>query len=437
VLKKKIGIIFLTYLRLLSKLQLAKINFLKSILGKPKVRIIGITGSYGKTTTMLATVSALKDNFKVKFSEGANSESGIPLNILGLKMKDYSLFDWIRVAILSPLSLLFNWQDYDIYVAEMGIDEPKEPKNMGYLLKIIKPDIGVFVGVTSVHSQQFESVIPKNVSGKKRLERVLDAIADEKFRLISNLPDDGFAVLNLEDDFVLKRARLVKANLVPTKRIKIDFKDYVLPPEFEINFGLAVSVAKALGVDEKEAIRSVKKHFRLPPGRSSLIKGIKGTLIIDSSYNSSPKAAEVMLRLLSELGRKLKRKKIAVLGDMRELGTQSKIEHENLAKIACKIADRIVLVGPLMKDYFLPYALRLNYPRDKINHFQNAYLASEFLKKNIRGRELILVKGSQNNIFLEIVVKSLMLEKSKANALLCRQGDYWEAKRKRLMMMKD
>jgi len=432
VLGKRLGFILLAYLRILSKLQLAKINLLRSFSGKPKVRIVGITGSYGKTTTMLATVSALKDSFKVKFSQGANSESGIPLNILGLKMKDYSLFDWVRVAILSPLCLLFNWEDYDIYVVEMGIDEPKEPKNMGYLLKIVRPDIGVFIGVTSVHSQQFESVVPKNVSGKKRLERVLNAIADEKFRLIKSLPDDGFAVLNLEDEFVLERASLVKAKLVPTKRIKIDFKDYVLPSEFEINFGLAVSVAKALGVNEEEAIRGIRKHFRLPPGRSSLIKGIKETLIIDSSYNSSPKAAGIMLYFLSELGRKMKRKKIAVLGDMRELGSQSKIEHENLAKIACKVADRIVLVGPLMRDYFLPEALRLNYPKDKINHFQNAYQASDFLKKNIEGRELILVKGSQNNIFLEIVVKSLMLDKSKAGILLCRQEDYWEMRRRRM-----
>ncbi len=434
-LKSRVGLLFLHYLRILSKIQLAKINFFRRLRRKKEVVIVGITGSVGKTSTMYATAAALKDSFKVKYSEKANSESGIPLNILGLKMKDFSLFDWARVAILSPLTLLVNWQDYDVYVVEMGVDEPTEPKNMGYLLKIIQPQIGVFIGVTPVHSMQFEAVVSVVTPGESRAtpgeSAVLSAIADEKAKLIANLSKEGYAVLNFGDEFVKKRAKLTKAKIIKAEKVSIDFKDCVLPEVYEINFGLAVGIAEALGINSKKAITGIKKYFVLPPGRSSLIKGIKDTLIIDSSYNSSPKAVTTMLDLLDKYGKETKRKKIAVLGDMRELGSQSKIEHEKAARQAVKVADEIVLVGLEMKQYFLPKALKLGFVKSKINAFKTAWQAADFLKGHLKGKELLLVKGSQNTIFLEIVVKALMVDKSQAQGLLCRRGEFWEKKRRK------
>ncbi|BCX14968.1 MAG: UDP-N-acetylmuramoyl-tripeptide--D-alanyl-D-alanine ligase [Patescibacteria group bacterium] len=430
-MKRKLGLVFLFYLRVLAKVQLWKVGLLRKIFKKPPLKIVGVTGSYGKTTTMLAIVSALKGDFKVKYTEKGNSESGIPLDILGLKMKGYSVLDWMKVFVLSFLMLFINWRDFDIYVVEMGVDEPKEPKNMTYLLKIIRPDIGVFIGVSSVHSQQFESVLPKNLnlSSDQRHKLILSVIADEKAKMIVNLPKDGFAVLNFEDKFVKERAVLTKAKVIPVKRVKIEFEDYILPDEFDINFGIAVSVASIFGIKRGKAISNIKKNFKLPAGRSSIIRGIKDTLIIDSSYNSSFKATVVMLGLLDKLGKKLKRKKVAVLGDMRELGNLAEREHKELAKVAVRIADKIILVGPLMGKYFLPQALKLGYPRENIKHFSNACLAAKFLKGSLDGGEIILVKGSQNTIFLEIVVEALMADRSQADVLLCRRGSYWESQR--------
>lgn len=422
-MKRKLALFFLQYLRILAKIQLSKINLIRKIRGKRKVIIIGITGSIGKTSTMIAIVSALKDSFKVKYSQKANSESGIPLDILGLQIKNYSVIDWLRVALLSPVKIITNWQEYDIYVVEMGVDEPYEPKNMGYLLKIIRPEIGVFIGVTSVHSQQFEKVA-LGING------VLNAIADEKAKLIISLPESGFAVLNPNDELVKNRAHLTKAKVVFAKNVMVDFRNYILPKPYQINFGLALATAESLGVSKEKALLGIKKYFYLPPGRSSLIKGIKDTLIIDSSYNSSLKASLAMLDLLRDYGIKTGRRKIAVLGDMRELGNQSETEHQKLAEAAVKTADEVVLVGSEMKKYFLPKAKSLGFKN--INHFENAYQAAKFLKNNLKGRGLVLIKGSQNTIFLEIVVKALMKEKNKAKSLLCRQEEFWERKRKLL-----
>jgi len=459
-MKRKIALAFLAYLRNLAKIQLLKLNLLRALVGKKPIVVVGVTGSIGKTSTMLAVGAFLKNDFKVKLSEKANSESGIPLNILGLNVKNYSFLDWIKIAVLAPLKLLINWQDFDIYVVEMGVDDPEEPKNMTYLLKVIRPKIGIFIGVTSVHSMQFDKKIPTNIIDKKRLELIKNLIADEKFKLILSLPKSGRAILNMDDPFVAHRSKLVK---VPTTKVgskapqdvlikgyavsskgteillKINDRDYLikiknqaLPRGYANNFGLALSVALELNLDINKAIDSLKNNLVLPPGRTTLLDGIKGSKIIDSSYNASPLAVNAMLDLFDTLGLKTKRRKILVFGDMRELGRQSSLEHKLIAQRAVKIADEIVLVGVETKKYFLPEALRLGFSKDKINHFENAFQAADFMKKRVSSNDLVLIKGSQNTIFLEIVVKALMKNKFRADRLLCRQSKFWENKRRRL-----
>ncbi|MBU2591917.1 hypothetical protein KKD61_00455, partial [Patescibacteria group bacterium] len=446
-MKNKLGLIFLGYLRVLAKIQTAKINLVRILSGQKRITVVGITGSMGKTSIMLAAAAALKDSFKIKYSSRANSETGIPLDILGLSMRNYSLLDWFRVALLSPIKLITNWKTYDLYLVEMGVDEPDEPKNMSYLLKIIWPRIGVFSGVTSVHSMQFEKAVDPNLSPIRKLKAVKKAIADEKGKMITALPEDGFAILNCDDRLVRQTGKKTKAKVIeigggdkPTvkiistavslrgttfsyqidsyhprsqvlmlnrgKRYQLKMKGFVLPKVYGVNFGLAIGVGLALGVDPERAISGIKKHFKMPPGRSSLLRGMKNTLIIDSSYNASPKAVLAMLDLLERLGKRSGRKKLAVLGDMRELGSQSKMEHQKIAKKTAAVADEIVLVGKEMFEYFLPAVVEEGFKKGNIHHFLTAFQAAEFLKKNLHGEELVLVKGSQNTIFLEIVVEA-------------------------------
>ncbi len=447
-MRQKLGLIFLHYIRILAKIHLAKLNLYRRILGRKKIKKIGITGSAGKTSTMYAVVAALKDSFKVKYSEKANSESGIPLNILGLQMQDFSLQDWFRVAGLAILKLFTNWEDYDVYVVEMGVDEPKEPKNMSYLLKIIRPDIGVFVSVTSVHAMQFEPICTSGV-------QVEEVIADEKAKMISALPKEGYAILNFNDPYVKERKKLTLAKVIGVGKngeADVILDDYqvnlngtkfvfqleerkkelvlklVLPYVYGETFGLAIGAAQALGISASKAIAGIKNKFKLPPGRSSLIKGIRDTYLIDSSYNASPRPMNTMLNLLKRVGDNERRETIAVLGDMRELGKKSKEMHQKLVKKAVESADKIITVGPEMKKYLVPEVKKID-EDIQVKPFETAGQAGKYLKENIDGQEIILVKGSQNTIFLEIVVEALMADKSQAKKLLCRQGEYWQKKK--------
>lgn len=384
-MKQKISLLFLKYLRFFARLQLAKIKLIN-----PKLIVVGITGSAGKTSTLLASQAALTPNFRVKTNYGGNSESGIPLNILGFKNPNFSFLSWLTIAVLTPFKLLLNWKVYDIYLMEMGIDSAKSPKNMSYLLSIIKPNIGVFLNVTPVHLENFSS---------------LDQIAEEKAKLVNTAK---IAIINPADPLVKKYTKNKK--VISIKPIKIGISNFLLPDIYMISFGAAMTIAKTLNLQTSIAIDNLKNNFHLPPSRSSILKGINNSTIIDSSYNSSPLATSEMLNFLSSYPSP----KIAVLGDMRELGAASKISHQNLYKTALNSADTIISVGSETSRFFGPKAIKFMY----------WWQASDYLKNILPQNATILVKGSQNTIFLEELVKEL-LKNYKDAKKLCRQSPYW------------
>lgn len=386
-MKNFLGLVFLYYLRFFARLQLAKIKLIN-----PKLIIIGITGSTGKTSTLLATEAALIPNFKVKTNYGGNSESGIPLNILGFKNPDFSLLSWLIIAILTPFKLLTNWKIYDVYLIEMGIDSAKSPKNMSYLLSIVKPQIGVFLNVTPVHLENFSS---------------LDQIAQEKAKLLNTVET---AIINKSDPLVKKYTK--NKNIIAIKLTKIVIPNYLLPDIYDISLGAAIAISKTINLDTYIAINNLKNNFHLPPGRSSVFKGINSSTIIDSSYNSSPLATMEMLNFLASYPSP----KIAVLGDMRELGAASKLSHQNLYKTALDSADIIVSIGPETSRNF----------GSKTKKFLYWWQAADYLKSHpeLVERATVLIKGSQNTIFLEELVKNL-LRNTKDAKKLCRQTPYW------------
>ena len=444
--KKKLGIIILLYLRFFAKLQLSKY----------KPLVIGITGTSGKSSCQKAITAVLKEDFQVKTSDKANSESGIPLNILDLNIKNYSAIDWLRVVVLAPIKLLTNWKKYDTYVVEMGIDSPDFPKNMEYLLTIIKPTIGIFLNVGTVHGDSFQHLITKGVSGVKQRREIVNLIASEKGRLIESLPKEGVAILNSEDDLVCQFKNITRANQklfgntkeseaslkscnvslkkgtifnisINGNKAQLNLKNHILPAHYAHNFEAAILVGLSFGLTTEKCMRLLEKNYNPPRGRSSLINGINDSFIIDSSYNSSIEAAKGLLKLAAKLKAK---RKIAVLGDMRELGKNSLIDHQELADCLLKQDyELIVLVGKQMKKFVLPI---LNKANLDVEWFKNAYLAANYLRKKIKSGDLIIVKGSQNTIFLEIVVKNLMKNSDNADGLLCRRGKFWDKKRAEL-----
>lgn len=453
-MKKLIGSFILSYLRFWARCHYKKYSY----------DVIGITGSVGKTSTLEAVYALLKDKYRVKVSYKANSESGIPLNMLGLTMNNFSPLDWLRVCVLAPIQVLsLSQKRIDVYVVEMGIDSPFPPKNMDFLLSIIRPRVGIFLNAMPVHSEAFDPLI-KVSDPQKRRKIARRLIAQEKAKMISALPANGLAILNGSDVEVVESTRNTRVAkrwfeqkdeeaLIPSKDAdvlcmevaqslqgtrfvynvggvitELSFPQLLLPQSFADTFAAAF----CLGMDEDftpdETARTLEKNFKMPPGRASLFPGIKGSVILDSSYNASTKPTIELLDVLKRLKAK---SAYAILGDMREMGKEARLEHEAVVAHAAEILRELWLVGPIHKQYSVPY-LKKKFPNFKVHWAENAIVASKELESRLHVGDVVLVKGSQNTLFMETAVWKLVRDPLKIKSKLCRQGKFWDKQREKV-----
>jgi UDP-N-acetylmuramyl pentapeptide synthase len=435
-LKQSFVILTLTYFRVLAKLQLRK---------NRRAVIIGITGSAGKSSTRSALALILRSVGRVKESTRANSASGIPLNILGLSPINYSLLDWCRLVLLAPLMLLVNWRHFDYYVVEMGIDSPLPPHNMSYLLSIIRPHVAIVLGATLAHSVAFDHLV-KDRDPTRRAKKLVAEIAREKFKLALGVDPSGVAVVNTDQpEFrsVLKdcQARVIKLGRLRSASFRFDKpsisrqgfdftfsfqgQDHTLhlPDAYDANysysFAAAIAAATALGISPTRSLQQLA-GYQAPAGRMRLFPGIRGGTIIDSSYNSSPATIKSALTLLHQIAGK--RPKLVVLGDMRELGKESKQAHRELATWVERYADQAVLFGPELAAHTLP---RLQTNKFPVHHFFHMSGLTTYLRQHLPSRAVVLIKGSQDGIYLERAVQAILRD-SQDSRHLCRRGKYWD-----------
>lgn len=412
-------------------------------------KIVALAGCYGKSSAISILEDILKQKYKVlssnKNGKGLNSESGIPFVILGISPDSYSAFDWFKYYLLSFIGF-FKKIDAEILLLELGVDKPDD---MNYLTSFYKPDVGILINSNNTHSANFENL---HLDTNRSYE---DLIAEENGFIFERAKDAIF--YNLEDPEVIKqvprftgRMRFgyssekgaIKTYETSLQGTKIEFKYYgenyqvnfaePLLEEYRSTFELAIKLAEYMQI-EGEQIKTALESYKLPPGRCQIFNGLNGSYILDSSYNSSYVPAAAALSLLNKISRG---RKIAILGDMRELGPLAEKEHRKLALVAAKYADIVLIIGPLMKDYFLPEFEQSKNKNQKIHQFDTTKEALNFLGLNnfefIQKDDVILVKGSQNTLFLEVIVEHLLQDKKDVEKL-CRRGDFYEGKRKELL----
>ncbi len=430
-MKKTLASIFLRYLRICARLQLLKFRPV----------IVGIGGASGKTSLTSLTSLVLRHKYKVLETKGKNSETGIPLSVLRLKMENYSLAEWIKVAVLAPLRVIFDWNRFEVLVAELGIDGPNEPKNMTYLLGIVKPKIAALTNISFEHSVYFESET-------KEKQKILDLTVREELRLLTSLPENGLAVLNVDDPNI-RGAKGIKAAKIAVsakemisdffiEKTEADIKNFrvyfihknnkykvnipqPLPDHYAYTIVMAISIGVRFGFDIPEAIEIIEKEFSLPPGRITLFKGKKDTVIIDSSYNNATLSPIIdLLDLLKRVSGK--RRKVAIVGDMRELGIIAQDYHKKVAAKLLETTDLVLLIGPLMKKYAAPVLSKNNH---KFLSFETFSEAKKNINEIIKENDIVLVKGSQNTLFLERIVEMLLLD-PRDRSKLCRRGKFWD-----------
>ncbi len=408
-------------------------RFARRVLAREKPEIVAVTGSVGKTSTKQAIGAVLAAKFAVRVSpKNYNTELGVPLTILGVPSAGTSPFGWIGALFAGWREAAFGAKDYPgTLVLEMAADHPGD---IAYLVNLAPPSIGVVTAVGESHYEFFGST---------------DAIQKEKRQVIERLPRSGLAVLNRDDERVWAMREKTKANVVSfgfhgeaavraldesvTYACAADaecgthFKvaaDGSVVPFFLPNVlgrqaisaalaAIAVGLRKGMHLIE---ISDALRTYEGPPGRMRAIPGIKGTVIIDDTYNAAPRSAAAALAALRELPAAENATRFAVLGDMLELGSASAEGHRLVGKKAAETADVLVFLGERMAE--AANAARVaGVSEDRVFHFGSNEEAAHFIKERIRHGDIALVKGSRG-MRMERIVEELMAEPLDAKKLL-------------------
>jgi UDP-N-acetylmuramoyl-tripeptide--D-alanyl-D-alanine ligase len=186
-------------------------------------------------------------------------------------------------------------------------------------------------------------------------------------------------------------------------------------------YPIAAAVAVALELGLEQGIEGALGSFPTPPGRMRLLSGVSSSVIIDDTYNSSPIACVEALKTLGSIS--TKGKKIAVLGDMKELGELSEKAHREVGAFAGDIVHTLVLVGGSAK-YFAEGARQGGLSAERIFEAKDSVEAGKMVKEILRAGDIVLVKGSQS-MRMERAVKLLLAEGQDAEKLLVRQEPEW------------
>ncbi|HUY14444.1 MAG TPA: UDP-N-acetylmuramoyl-tripeptide--D-alanyl-D-alanine ligase [Terriglobia bacterium] len=357
-------------------------------------RLVGVTGSTGKTTTKEMIAAVLAARFRVLKSPGnLNNQFGVPLSLLALE------------------------PDHEIAVLEMGMSAAGE---IASLASMAGPQTGVVTNVAPVHLEFFESV---------------ESIARAKRELIEGLEPPRAAILNFDDDRVRRFTEGFDGRVLtfgfkpgaqfrclemqtfgaePGQVIRTEFSlvsapytgKFALPApgRHNVENALAAIATAALFEIPEAGVRNALQHFKAPGQRAEFISLAHGVVLINDSYNSNPKAMERMLETLRDWP--CRGRRIVVAGEMLELGPSSPQLHREVGAICTR--NGIDWLAAVQGDarYFLDGARQAGFALERMAYFDRAREAAEFCCGLLAPGDVVLVKGSRG-VHLEELVNAL------------------------------
>lgn len=358
-------------------------------LRKVNPSIVGITGSNGKTTTKDMVAAVLAKRFNVhKTQANFNNEIGVPMTILEMK----------------PTT--------EILVLEMGMDRPGQ---LHHLSEMTHPDVTVITMIGEAHIEFFGT---------------RDKIADAKMEITDFLREDGEFIYNGDEPLLAERAK----NLTQSKATfgfrsndtvyATDFRSYKHHATFTVNNSdqkftipmigkhnvsnamAALSVGRHFGESDEEIAASLA-NFTPTANRMEWEKGDVGEDIMSDVYNSNPTAVRAVLTSFGQIEMPEDGKRIAVLGDMLELGEASTSLHAGLAdSLDPQVINEVYLYGNEMK--YLADALQKKYDSQHLHYYDQDHmeLMINDLKNEIKPNDIVVLKGS-HGMHLEKVVERL------------------------------
>lgn len=374
----------------------------------------------------------VSQKYKARRSEkNFNNEIGLPLTIIGSPSPEKNIIQWL-LLLLKAIGLVLIKQKYpEVLVLEYGIDRPGD---MNYLLSIAKPHIAVITSIGVSHYEFFSSP---------------QAIETEKAKLVESLSSSDFALFNADSGKALAQSGKTKAKVVSygtaehaAVRASGISESLSLPvsTNFTVQLGgkevpvhlpavgsthvssvlSALAVASVLGL-ETSFIEQGLGQYKAVPGRLNILSGVKKSVIIDDTYNAAPDSMKEALALFSRIPGTAK---IAVLGDMLELGPISEAAHREIGKLVAQLKPEYLVTVGRQGKVIADEAKNLGLVGERVLTFYTSQEALKAVQGLVHGGSVVLVKGSQG-VRMEKITKEIMAEPMRATELLCRQYGKW------------
>ncbi len=412
------------------------------VLKRYKPHVVAITGNVGKTSTKDAVAAILGAEFFLwKNEKSYNSDLGIPLTILHCKNAWANPLFWFRNIVEGFLLIIFPHKYPDWLVLEVGADKPKD---ISKFTSWLRPDVVIVtrIGEIPVHVEFFKS---------------REELIEEKSKLVAALKPGGTLILNADDPDVLAMKDLAKLSKVITYGFspgaslrasnyhvvysesehlplpngivfKIDYLGNIIPVRIGSVVGkqnvysalAAFATGVSFNINFVSMLDSISRYER-PVGRLKLIEGLNSSVVLDDTYNSSPAALELAIDSANEI--KTSGRRVAVLGDMLELGQHTIESHYLIGKKIPSSFDFLITVGQRAKS-FLDGAKTAGMQDDKIISFNDSVSAGDYLRGFINSGDLVLVKGSQG-VRMERIIERIMQKPEDRSKLLARQEEEW------------
>lgn len=360
-------------------------ELVQSRLLKAKPKIIGVTGSAGKSTTVNFIYTILKSEYGEKVAIGGlNTKLGLAVNFVNNVKEDCKYF-----------------------VAEMAMDY------MGELIettKLFKPDIAV---ITTINNSHLEKLV--------KIENITKA----KFQIASNMHKNNKLFVNIANEQIKKylqnndvKPEIIKYNLANANLN--NYKINILGEHNKSNLLASILVCKELGISEQTIKQTVSK-LKLPKGRLTKLKGLNNSTLIDDTYNANPESTIYALQTLNNLASKNSQtRKIAILGNMLELGDYTDKGHKLVAKKLNELNfDILITVGEYGKIIYDNCNIKQKVHMNNSNEFE-----SQLIKP--KNNDFILIKGSQG-ARMEKITEKLLDKSLDPSKVLPRQDKRWKS----------
>lgn len=346
-----------------------------------ELRVVGVTGSNGKTTTKNLLRAILSAEGPTVAPEGSfNNQVGAPISML--RIDEHTRF----------------------LIVEMGASGAGE---IARLVAIAKPDIGVVLKVGLAHAGEFGGI---------------EATEAAKSEMVTDLPASAVAVLNVDDERVARMRERTAARVVGfglgadaevraeqvvatargtaftlvTDGVRRQVQLRILGEHHVMNALAALSVARELGIDLDRAIAALGEVPRAERWRMELFTRDDGAIVINDAYNASPDSMAAALKTLAQLGRDENRRTIAVLGEMAELGPYAQEEHDRIGRLAVRLnIGQLVVVGDGARHIHAAAGLEGSWDGESkfVPDIEAAY---DVLRDEVRPGDILLVKSSKS-----------------------------------------